>query len=123
MPDAPSVPPGALPDFSSLLPAVDGGRLLLEADAALERIVLALRDAIGEDRKASGSLTLKISFTADRGMIETSGSVRAAEPPPRRGRSLFFLAGRFLGRQDPRQEDLLVRLPSRDQSPTRIVKD
>lgn len=106
--DAP--PQGAFQNFAQLLAAIEGGSLNADATDGMHRLTRELHDMMLLGRAASGSITVKIRFKADRGLIETTADIGVKHPPTIRGRTMLYVAnGAYLSKRDPNQPDLPFR--------------
>lgn len=74
----------------------------------MHEIIAALQNAAMEGNgKASGSLTLKIEFKLDGGMVRVGGRITASLPKAREHQShLFVTPDNFLTLMNPRQREL-----------------
>ena len=111
-------PAGAMLTIEALLAQLDHGHLAKEATAEYRALARALKDALNEGRSAKGSLSIRIRFAVEKGVIEATGEVVAKGPPPRRGRSIFH-AGLtdHLSALDPMQPDLPLRVAPSPSAP------
>ena len=76
-----------------LIATLQGGDLAHDANSKLARLLEELAGAIANGAKsATGSLTIKLSFAADKsGVVKVSGDVNSKEPPPDKAEQPFWL--------------------------------
>jgi hypothetical protein len=113
----------AIKNFNTLLGRLEDGELNSDLSNDLENVVRDLQEAIDRGAKRKVDVTVTISLTADRGVVEVSGSYKIKQPAKTRRRTLMFVhAGRFLSRQDDKQPDLPLRVAGEQSQPLRNVE-
>lgn len=117
-------PEGAITSFVTLLATVEEGQLAKDVTASTEALVRALNDNMLLSRKASGTITIKLKLTADRGMIELTGDYACKMPKETRGRTMLYVANAgFLATRDLRQGALKLRHADGEKPVLRAVTD
>lgn len=103
-------PEGAITNIAQLITAIEEGQFNADVTKDLLSVVHELNDALLIQRKAKASITIKLSLTADRGVIETTAEHSVKRPPTVRTRTMMYVANaHFLSKRDPRQPDLPLR--------------
>ena len=91
MSDSHASSPGTITSFSQLIPTLENGRLNRDLTLAMEKILAAMRAAEMDQRTATGSITLRVSFNQERGDLEVTGRMAVTEPVPPRRRTILYL--------------------------------
>lgn len=120
--DGPGVAgPDAIYNAAQLIGSLEEGQFNADLSASLEDLVRDLKERIDSDRKGKGTLTIKIEFVADKGVLEILSTYAIKTPPAARRRSIMHVAGgRFLSRRDPRQSELPLRVASSTEQATQF---
>ena len=94
--------------FNDALAAMEDGHLVHDLSEAQRGILEAIHNAVIDGaRKAKGSLTLKLDYTLDDGVVEILADVKAALPKTRRARSVMWVTPEHnLCRNNPRQSEM-----------------
>ena len=96
---------------SELIEALDNGELNREASRELRELVAALEEAVRQNGKGKGALTISLRFDCEaNGRVEIVGEVTAKRPKAPSAKGLAWLNGDALANADPRQ----ARLPLAD---------
>ncbi|WP_431860224.1 hypothetical protein [Azospirillum sp.] len=103
--------------FPQLLATLEDGELSNDLTDQIRDIVARLHDVYAnQGGTPKASLTLKIDFKLDSGVIETKADTKVALPKQvRRKTVLYATPGNNLTRQNPKQAELFPR-PVRDVS-------
>jgi hypothetical protein len=106
-----SADPTTTRSFTQFLGEIEDGHLQNELTQTLQEVVGDLHNAaVNTGGKSSGTLTIKLSFKVDGGVIEVTPEVATKLPKVKRGRSIFWATPENnLTRRDPRQRDLPLR--------------
>jgi hypothetical protein len=102
-------PAGAIINFAQLVAAVESGELNADATREMQRLVAQLNDELLIGRKTSASISVRITLTADRGVIDTIGDLAVKEVKKPRSRSILYIRQGVLTPRDERQADLPFR--------------
>ncbi len=113
----------AIKNFGTLLTTLEDGALNADLSNDLEDVVSDLQDCIDRGVKRVITVSVAVTFTADRGVVEVGASYKIKRPDRTRRRTLMFVhAGRFLSKQDEKQPDLPLRVAEPTPQPLRNVE-
>lgn len=95
----------SLKSFTAFLQQAENGALAHDASEALAKVLEEIADAnTSRGGKQKATLTLKLDFTIDNGLVDIRADIKTKTPAIPRGRSMFFLTPENnLSRQDPNQ--------------------
>lgn len=98
----------AIRNFCEALTAMEDGQLVEDLAEKLNELIAEMNNAaIDNGGKQKGSLTLKLDFTLDGGLIETNANVKSTLPTIKRQRSVFWSTpDNYLSRNNPKQRDI-----------------
>ncbi|GBQ69752.1 hypothetical protein AA103196_2300 [Ameyamaea chiangmaiensis NBRC 103196] len=97
--------------FSQLVAVAEDGQLNDDLDQEVTDLVAILNDAAASrNGKAKGSITLKVDFALDGGIITISTDYAVKKPKVARARSAFWATpDNKLSRRNPKQHELPLR--------------
>lgn len=106
---------------SQLIEELDMGALNAEASKELRGLLQSLSDKIARDGVASGTLTVKLSFTAAMDKkLHITGDVTSKRPARKRVTAAAWIDGDSIASKDPDQltiEEHLNSVPANDSRP------
>ena len=101
-----------LRDAATILSSLDGGEVLRKLSAEMTAALVALDEDTGRrpKAKAKGSVTLKVSFEVENGMVNVGAEISSKLPKPTVPSSFFWLlADGALSTDHPKQIDMFPR--------------
>jgi hypothetical protein len=94
--------------FPSLIATLEDGELSNDLSDQIRDIVARLHDVyMNQGGTPKGSLTLKLDFKLDSGVIETKADVKSTMPKQVRRKTVMYATpGNYLTRRNPKQAEL-----------------
>jgi len=98
--------------FTDAIAVMEDGQLLHDLTEKQRDLIGDLNNAIQDGaRSAKGTLTLKIDYKLEGGVIETQADLKTKTPEPKRERSMMWATPENnLSRSNPKQRDIFEEI-------------
>lgn len=109
--------------FADALSVMEDGQLICDLTAAQQSLIAALHDAaLNKGGKPKGSISLKLEYSLEEGMVEIHSDIKAVEPKTKRARTMMWVTPENnLSRSNPKQRGLFEDVNASDGRPVRTA--